>query len=161
MIGSLLLTVNTMKPEDAVASEQILGLLNKLDFFQHFSSYEKKRLAASHTSFVKFAPAVTIIEEGEIDSCFYIILSGSVVIMKRRAEMAKLQAGEFFGEMAFLADTVRTSSVIAEDDVIAVRIDKELMQQLSCDIREKIKDQCILKFVEIVTKLTERLRVRM
>ena len=81
--------------------------------------------------------------------------------MKRRAEMAKLQAGEFFGEMAFLADTVRTSSVIAEDDVIAVRIDKELMQQLSCDIREKIKDQCILKFVEIVTKLTERLRVRM
>lgn len=152
---------DTVKEPSDTLQGNILKALNKTPFFEHFTLYEKKRLAASHTSFVKFTPGASIIREGELESCFYVLLSGSVSIMKQDVELNSQGAGDFFGEMAFLANTVRTSSVVAQELSFALRIDQELMAQLSCDIREKIKEQCIFKLVERVDKLTERLRARM
>ena len=150
-----------MESTQDASADAMLGLLNKVPFFDRFSVYEKKRLSAAHTGFQKIRAGVMFIKEGEMDSSFYILLSGRVAVSKKGAELGHMEEGEFFGEMAFLGDTVRTTSVIARNNVYVLRIDKVLIGLLSCDIREKIKDQCILKLVERVDKLTERLRVRL
>ncbi|MEO5353807.1 MAG: cyclic nucleotide-binding domain-containing protein [Magnetococcus sp. XQGC-1] len=138
-----------------------LEALNRIPFFKDFSTYEKRRLCSSHANFVQFIPGEWIIREGDIDSSFYILLDGSVSVMKQHVEIVYMEAGEFFGELAFLGNTARTSSVVAREPVLALRIDRDLMRRLGCETREKIKDQCIFKMVERVDKLTERLRVRM
>ena len=72
-----------------------------------------------------------------------------------------MEEGDFFGEMAFLTNTPRTTSVIAEDRVVAYRLDQEKMQMMQGSIREKIKDQCIIKLVESADRLTEEIRNRL
>ncbi|WP_130472481.1 cyclic nucleotide-binding domain-containing protein, partial [Candidatus Magnetaquicoccus inordinatus] len=73
-----------------------------------------------------------------------------------------LGTGEFFGEMAFLTNEPRQTSVVAIDDsVVALQVDQDLMKRLSAEIREKVKDQIITKLIERLNKTTERLRVRM
>jgi CRP-like cAMP-binding protein len=67
----------------------------------------------------------------------------------------------FFGEMAFLANTTRSTSVIALNRVVAYRLDQKNMQMLQGSIREKIKDQCIIKLVQGADRLTEEIRIRL
>src|ERR1035437_10164410 len=59
-----------------------------------------------------------LIEEGEIGSEVYVILKGSVTVRRSRwmvfsKDVARLKAGDFFGEIGFLMPTVRSASVIA------------------------------------------------
>lgn len=145
-----------------MAPEKLLGLIDKIPFFKAFSSYEKKRVAGNDTAFKPYRAGAKIIKEGDTDTSFFIILSGTVSVVKQGATIINLGSGEFFGEMAFLTNEPRNTSVIALDDaVVALQVDQDLMKRLSADIREKIKDQIITKLIERLNKTTERLRVRM
>ncbi len=141
--------------------EKIVAKLDKLPFFQKFSTYEKKRVAGHHSSFEAYRASAKLIKEGDTDTSFFILISGSVSVVKQGAVIIGLGPGEFFGEMAFLTNAARNTTVVAQDDVLALRVDQELLTRLSADIREKIKDQIIAKLVERLNKTTERLRVRM
>ncbi|MEO5353955.1 MAG: cyclic nucleotide-binding domain-containing protein [Magnetococcus sp. XQGC-1] len=151
-----------MSQDAAIAPEKLLELLDKIPFFKEFSSYEKKRVAGNNTAFKSYHANAKIIKEGDTDTSFFIILSGTVSVVKQGATIINLGAGEFFGEMAFLTNEPRNTSVIAfEESVVALQVDQELMKRLSADIREKVKDQIIGKLIERLNKTTERLRVRM
>ncbi|MBF0358517.1 MAG: cyclic nucleotide-binding domain-containing protein [Magnetococcales bacterium] len=143
------------------APEKIQKLMDKINFFHDFSKFEKKICASSASSIIKFEPGAEIIREGEKDTYFYIILKGSVKILKNTKQINTMKEGDFFGEMAFLANTVRSTSVIADTAVIAYQIDQPKMQMMQGSIREKIKDQCIVKLVEGADRLTEEIRTRM
>lgn len=151
-----------MANSTGMAPEKLLELLNMIPFFKDFSSYEKKRVAGNDTAFKPYRAGAKIIKEGDKDTSFFIILSGTVSVVKGGATIINLGSGEFFGEMAFLTNEARGTSVIAVDDaVIALQVDQDLMKRLSAEIREKIKDQIITKLIERLNKTTERLRVRM
>lgn len=150
-----------MKNSEEYSQKEIMKLIDKISFFDEFTEYEKKRLVAAGGTVLNFSPGVKIISEGEKDNCFYILYAGSVAIKKRDVHFSQLAKGEIFGEMAFLANTIRSTSVISQDKVVAFRIDQESMDRLNCEIREKIKDYCIKKLVKRINKLTERLRIRM
>lgn len=78
-----------------------------------------------------------IIREGDIADCIYLIAKGEVSITKKtpadEIELAKLGAGEVFGEMGLLsADSVRTASVLAGSECILLQLsrsDFELLLQ--------------------------------
>ncbi|MBF0462999.1 MAG: cyclic nucleotide-binding domain-containing protein [Magnetococcales bacterium] len=151
-----------MSQTDAMAPEKLLELLDKIPFFKDFSSYEKKRVVGNNTAFKSYRAGAKIIKEGDTDTSFFIILAGTASVVKQGATIINLGMGEFFGEMAFLTNEPRNTSVIAFDDaVVALQVDQELMKRLSADIREKVKDQIITKLIERLNKTTERLRVRM
>ena len=54
-----------------------------------------------------------IIEEGAAADAFYFLLEGEVAVRKGAREVARLEHGVVFGEMALFNDNVRTSSVHA------------------------------------------------
>ncbi len=142
--------------------DKLVELLDKIPFFQDFSSYEKKRVAGNQTAFKSYRAGAKVVKEGDTDTSFFIILAGTVSVVKQGAAIINLGTGEFFGEMAFLTNEPRQTSVIAIDDsVVALQVDQELMKRLSAEIREKVKDQIIAKLIERLNKTTERLRVRM
>lgn len=52
--------------------------------------------------------------EGEIGNQFFVIVDGTVKIMRKGRRIAQRENGEFFGEIALLEDVPRTATVTAE-----------------------------------------------
>jgi len=71
---------------------------------------------------LSIAPGETILAEGDPADRFFVITKGEVAISRRGAErdevkLARLGRGQFFGEVGILAETRRTATVSAVDDV--------------------------------------------
>ena len=106
--------------------EQAFELIDQLSFFAGFTEEEKRFLSTLESQIYKYFPADVIIKEGETDYSFFVLLKGVVAIVKnnpRQVTITKLKAGAIFGEIAYVAKRKRTTSVIADGDVIALRID--------------------------------------
>lgn len=77
----------------------------------------------------QFAPGALIVEEGRTGNGLYVVLSGSVEVVRgitgsRPQRVAVLGPGEPFGEMALLGDWKRSASVRAIDDVECMGMDR-------------------------------------
>ncbi|MBF0194686.1 MAG: cyclic nucleotide-binding domain-containing protein [Magnetococcales bacterium] len=130
--------------------EEAISYIDNLGFFKHFSVFEKRRMIAFFTSFRSYKANGEIIREGMTDTSFFILIKGEVQVIKGEAVIVEFSSGEFFGEMAFLINEARTSSVRSKGEVLALRLDPTLTDKLGPEIREKIQDQ-------FIHKLTERL----
>ncbi|MBF0382443.1 MAG: cyclic nucleotide-binding domain-containing protein [Magnetococcales bacterium] len=150
-----------MKNKEGRATKDIIKIINEIKFFDVFTEYEKKRLAGVGGCIETYKPGVKIIKEGDKDASFYVLHSGLVRVTKRDVELNQLAKGEIFGEMAFLSNIIRSTSVTALENVIVFRLDRDAMDRLNCEIREKIKDHCIGKLVGRLNKMTDRFRMRM
>jgi len=70
----------------------------------------------------------TILEQGDEADRFYVIAGGEVTVTRRSPEgedvaLATLGPGQFFGEIGLLAETRRTATVRAVDDVELLSLD--------------------------------------
>ena len=84
-----------------------------------------------------FAAGKTIVREGERADAAYIITEGRCEVRKRDPSnpartlaLRVLSPGDVFGETAIFADTPRSASVVALDDVKAVVVDRASLEQL-------------------------------
>ena len=73
---------------------------------------------------VCFEAEDVILREGAPGDCMYIIVSGSVRVLILGARVAELHDKECVGEMSLLDSEPRSATVVAEDDVITLRIDQ-------------------------------------
>ena len=133
--------------------EQALELIEKLSFFDDFTEKEKHFLSTLGSQIYKYLPSDTIIQEGEKDYSFFILLKGVVAIVKSNPTektITKLKTGAVFGEIGYVAKRERTTSVIADGDVIALKFNTKDIDSLKPEIPTKLKN----KLIEIlVTRL--------
>lgn len=141
-----------MKKVTTMTRGKILIILNKVPFFKDFTPYERERVVDNDAGFFVAEAGEYIIEQGTLDTAFYILLSGGadVKIGDKEAAVARIEPGDFFGEIAFLRNTPRTSHVVACDTAIMLRVDRRLLGALSAEIREKIKDKIIDKLLMMI-----------
>lgn len=74
-----------------------------------------------------FRPNETIVQEGAMSRLFYIIVQGGVRVIAEAAdaaEVARLGAGQFFGEMGILNEEPRSASVRAIGETRCLLFDK-------------------------------------
>ena len=71
--------------------------------------------------------------------------------------IAKLKAGAVFGEIAYVAKRKRTTSVIADGDVIALKIDTKNIDALTPAIPTKLKDNLIEILVKRLEAMNEQI----
>jgi CRP/FNR family cyclic AMP-dependent transcriptional regulator len=57
-----------------------------------------------------------IVEEHQIGTALYIVLSGSVRVERGGTKIGALGAGDFFGELALIEQHPRSASVVAEEE---------------------------------------------
>ena len=66
-----------------------------------------------------------VFNEGDIGDSFFVVVAGEVTVEKQRngrvVELARLAAGECFGEMALVGNHVRSATVRALSDVTTMR----------------------------------------
>src|SRR5689334_11207226 len=117
--------------------------LKELRFFKAFTSGELKELLDASTTVVNRAGEV-IIKEGEMDNCLYILLAGLAEVRKGRQLITLLEKGDVFGEIGFLYAVRRTASVMATTDVMALKVNSSLLDQMS--------EQCQLHYYKVFTE---------
>ena len=61
---------------------KMLEILNRLEFFKHFSSYEKRKTIDMKTQFLIFNENEFLVKEGSSENAFYIIVEGEVRVIK-------------------------------------------------------------------------------
>jgi hypothetical protein len=80
------------------------------------------RYAGDHIAVKWFPAGVYIVEQGEPAASLYLILSGEVEVVQEDADGSRrhlrtMVAGQFFGELAIAAASVRTADVVAKGSV--------------------------------------------
>lgn len=134
--------------------DQTFELIDKLSFFDEFTQEEKQFLSTMESQIYKYLPSDVIIKEGEKDYSFFILLKGVVAVVKSNPNevvLAKLKAGAVFGEIAYIAKRIRTTSVIADGNAIALKVDTQNIDTLRPAIPTKLKD----KLIEILVRRLE------
>ncbi len=117
--------------------------LHRLHFFNGFSDQDIEEILNASTM-ATFMPGQTVIEEGGIDNSFYIIARGSAEVRKGGKTLHQLEKGDCFGEIGYLTAAKRTASVIAINQVLALKVNATLMEQVSTD--------CQLRFYKVFTE---------
>lgn len=127
---------NLAKPEAEIAIEEKFNLVKQLEFFFGFPDAEIWEILNAST-WKSYRKNEDIIVEGDLDDCFYIIISGKVVVKKNTKLIRMLERGDCFGEMGYLARTKRTATIIADDDTSLLKINSTVISQVSlkCQVR--------------------------
>lgn len=130
-----------------------LNIIDKIAFFNGLTAAEREAVASIKARIFKYKEKSVIIKENAQDSFLYFLIKGVVTVVDRKTgPLAIFQPGEVFGEMAFLARGMpRTADVIANTEVILIRVDADGFNDLDPSLREKLKDKLILIAIKRLT----------
>ncbi|MZG29426.1 MAG: cyclic nucleotide-binding domain-containing protein [Nitrospinae bacterium] len=143
----------------------ILKFIDRLPFFQEFSTDEKSKLVEANGVFEKYKNGKDIIIEGESGSALFIILTGTVRITKssdtkvlkphvslmesNQTILAELKGGAIFGEISLISDGPRnTSAYASSSEVILMRITKKAIESFDLTIQKKFHTQLIKVLIQ-------------
>jgi cAMP-dependent protein kinase regulator len=124
--------------------ERVLdNLLAASILFQSFPPEERRKLLAEVT-LEEFPAGNLVIEEGTPGDCLYIIKSGEVEVftldaMREKLVLAKLQEGDYFGEISLISGKPRTASVKVLRAAELVRLDKKNFDRIVAGHPETLK----------------------
>ena len=128
-------------------------IFRKDAFFKNFSPDQVKELMdAGEVSL--YADKQVILKEGTENNTFYLVLQGSVRVLKGRQQIRKLGEGECFGEMSYLTDAKTTASIIARGDVMIWGVTPGLLEKLSCKSQLGFQNAFIEMIVQRLTRGT-------
>jgi serine/threonine-protein kinase len=112
-------------------------------------------------AFVNFEDDDLIIKEGSASTSFFILIRGNAKITRDNARdqfLTELNPGDVFGEMSYLTGNLRSANVVASGrDVMAMRLSRELMQKMTPEIRDVLKDKLIELLVQRINKMNDEL----
>ena len=80
-----------------------------------------------------FQSGETIFSEGEHADEFFLLAEGHVELHRAGSCLAAIHPGDPFGEMALVAENMRTSTAIAVDDCRVLTIGRHRFYQLLCE----------------------------
>lgn len=125
--------VQRKSAEELARREQALGTV---DLFRALAPEARRRIA-EQLVVAPFAAGEAICREGDHDDGLYMIVEGDAVVRigtgGEAREVARLTAGQFFGEMSLMTGEARTATVVAATDLLCYRIDKPAFQTVVSD----------------------------
>ena len=110
--------------------------LRRLRFFDRFSDSEIEEVLNA-SSLSNHAAGSVIVQEGEIENAFYIVVLGSAEVRRMGRTLHRLEKGDCYGEAGFLSTQRSTCSVIADSQVLALKVSGTRLEQRSegCQLR--------------------------
>ncbi len=130
-------------------NQDVLKLIKEIAFFKPFTAGEKKTLANLDTHIIEHKKGDYVIRQGEKDSTIFILLKGVLAITKDEvpdAELNTLKVGAMFGEVLLITGKTRSTSVIAKNRVVVLKMDAYLLKTPDPAILNKFKDH-LLKII--------------
>jgi len=140
--------------------ERVLDNLLALSPLTSSLSPEDRRKLIERLELQEVAPGEVVVKEGDPGDSMYLIKSGKVEVTtldprdRRRLTLARLGAGEFFGEVSLIKNKPRTATITALNPTELLHMDRPAFEQLSKEHPELVKmlEQIIEKRVEATIK---------
>lgn len=104
--------------------EARLALLRSLPIFAPLSAPSLER-PASRLIPTEAPSGAEIVRQGDPGDRFYVIESGEVSVSKNSRQVATLERGDFFGEIALLREIPRTATVTAQTDTLLYALERD------------------------------------
>jgi small-conductance mechanosensitive channel/CRP-like cAMP-binding protein len=110
-----------------------MAAVAKVDLLEALGPEERARVAEQlhHTP---FAAGEAVCKEGDEDQGLYMLVRGEAAVRIGRGvtvrEVARLGAGQFFGEMSLMTGEPRSATVVAMTDLDCYRLDPETFREL-------------------------------
>lgn len=94
-------------------------------------SLEEQQWITGKSQVKNYEAGVTIVEEGKVGDCLYVVQHGCCRVFKKidghQTLVKSMVQGDFFGEIAIFCDVPRAATVIAETDVTLVIVSREII----------------------------------
>ena len=136
-------------------------IIEDMPMFREFSEKEIKEFVKMEHTLTEYHRGDTIIREGDELKTIYLLLKGSIMIVKKEEDhtirLAKLVPGEIFGEMSFFSKKSSQSDAVADNDVLVLRLDEDFFEKCAPDIRDEVKNYFIELLVRRLDKMNESL----
>ncbi|KAJ3075871.1 Cyclic nucleotide-binding domain-containing protein 2 [Podochytrium sp. JEL0797] len=111
--------------------EVLFKVMRGLPAFDKLSDFVVKEVCGSSLVFREYPEEATVFQQNEAADAWYIILNGSVDVMKTftgdlkdSIKLRSLHAGEGFGDVGLLNTTIRMASIVTAEASEMVEIDK-------------------------------------
>ena len=130
-----------MPPDD-----EILRYIQQIPAFAHFTEGEKAEVCRLKNLILSYRKGRTIVRQGDLDFSLFIIMRGDVSLTKTENPNLKitiLKQGAIFGEVSFIRPRPRATNAVAETEVIAMKLNGEMLEKISTSVQGKIKDKII------------------
>ena len=144
--------------------ERVLdNLLAFTPIFQTLAQQERRQLANLFVP-VTFAPGAVVVKEGDPGDSMFIIKSGEVEVTTlnplshQRVVLAKLQSGDFFGEVSLIKKKPRTATIMAQTPLEAMELTRANYEILTRNHPEitHLLEETIMKRVEETIQVVTR-----
>lgn len=114
-------------------THSLVKALKRVPGFDLLSSQDLLCIVGASVN-LKWAPGSDVFKRGTPGEALYVVLSGKVKIYDEvdgnEVEIATIEAGDYFGEMSLLADTMHTKNVKAVEDSELLVLLKEPFAEL-------------------------------
>ncbi|HID56824.1 TPA: cyclic nucleotide-binding domain-containing protein [Candidatus Poribacteria bacterium] len=102
----------------------MISTLRRATLFHEIPDNALEHLASS-SQVLEYSPGYVLIEQGDPGDALYLVIEGSVSILRDGMEITRRGPGECVGEMALIDNAPRSASVVAAEHVRAIRITRD------------------------------------
>ncbi|TDJ20260.1 MAG: cyclic nucleotide-binding domain-containing protein [Gammaproteobacteria bacterium] len=136
-----------------LSPEQRFSAARRLRFFGEFSDSELREVLDA-ASWEQFSSGDHVIIEGGLDQSLFILVTGEVTISVADRAVGTLGEGDCVGELSYLSNSKRSASIIAIDDVTALRIDSALLDWASIPVQMRFNKSFQQVLIERLARTT-------
>ena len=121
-----------------VQKRELSGFLENLPLLEGLSERQRRAFAAA-LQLQSIKQGDDIVVQGEAGASFYIVLSGTVDVVKDGEKVSELQPGAYFGERALLEEERRAATCLAATNVEVLVLDRESFTLMLGPLEEALR----------------------
>jgi small-conductance mechanosensitive channel/CRP-like cAMP-binding protein len=129
---------------DALKGNDILRTVDEKEFLKLLTDVDYK----------VFGSGETIIREGDDSEFFSHVYSGAVNVVKDGQLVARLQAGDFFGEISLVTGEKTSATVVADRESIIIMVSSARFKQII-----GMNEEMAMKLSAVITRRQEELKL--
>jgi CRP-like cAMP-binding protein len=139
--------------DEAIPRQVLVDALKSNDVLQTIEDKEFSKLLAE-VDYKVYGSGETIIREGDDSEFFCHVYSGAVNVVKDGQVVARLHAGDFFGEISLVTGEKTGATVVADRESVIIRVSSVRFKQI-IDMNEKMA----MKLSAVITRRQDELKL--
>ena len=140
----------------ALSPEEQFDTARALTFFKYFTEPELKQLLGA-TTWEHFPAGDFLVKEGAREEALYVLVSGEVAVELDGCMVCTLSQGECVGELAYFSDEAHTATVVARNNVSAMKFEIPISKWGSIPVQMRFNSAFQRTLVERLERTTREL----